>query len=56
MGKKSTLIIWKTQFGGDSVQFEGEWLIPALKAWMQLKKVPFGDITSMEIMVKEDTQ
>lgn len=51
---KSTLIAWKTKDGGDSLQFGGRGPARALYEWLNLAKVPFDEITTINIMVKED--
>ena len=51
---KSTLIIWKTKDGGDSLQFPGKGPARALYEWLNLSKVPFDEITTITVQVKED--
>lgn len=51
---KSTLIIWRTLNGGDSLQFPSKGPARALYEWLNLAKVPFDEIISITIQVKED--
>lgn len=52
---KSTMIAWKTKDGGgDSIQFVGRGCARALYEWLNMSKVPFSDIVTLTLMVKED--